>query len=238
MKNFARVWLITTGIGAAITLAMPSFVVVAAITIVGLPLAFALMLAPFAFIVSLGSWFIGRKLALGRTGYVLGLGAMVIALAVPPYFINAGLEQRAASLVAQDRDTLRKPLRAKVLAVRDGKAPHFYRDETRCDGLCMRALLNGVAERILFVAQDLNEPLNGAMPARSFRMEKRADCPTVRLKGGHDPIEDRRSFAQGRKHVHELMQLEIAKGSCLIEETVPLRTADVVISRHGERKPP
>jgi uncharacterized membrane protein YccF (DUF307 family) len=62
MSNFVRVWLIATGIGAAITLLAPSVVIVAAITIIGLPLALALMLAPLAFILSFGSWLIGRAI--------------------------------------------------------------------------------------------------------------------------------------------------------------------------------
>ena len=133
MKNFARVWLITTGIGAAITMLAPSVVYVAAITIIGIPLALALMLAPLVFIVSLGSWVIGRRFMLGRIGYAIGAGAMVLALAIPPYFINAALEKRAASLVAQDRDTFSKGLRARVIAVRNDKPQRFGRGETACD---------------------------------------------------------------------------------------------------------
>ncbi|MFM9862398.1 MAG: hypothetical protein ACKVRO_02215 [Micropepsaceae bacterium] len=228
MKNFARVWLITTGIGAAITMLAPSLIYVAMITIIGIPLALALMLAPLVFIVSLGSWFIGRRLMLGRIGYAIGAGATLLALAIPPHFINAALEKRAALLVAQDSDTLSKGLRARVIAVRNDKPRRFGRGETACDGFCMRALMNGVTERILFVAQDLNEPLNGAMPALSFRLEKRAECPAVELRDGHDEIKDK---GRKPKYAHELMQLEIAKGNCLIEETVPLNTADVVLSR-------
>ncbi len=232
MSNFARVWLITTGIGAAVTLIAPSVVIAAAITIIGLPLALALMLAPLAFILSFGSWLIGRAIMLGRTGYAIGVGAMLLVLAVPPYIINAKLEGSVASLVAQDLDTLSKPLHAKVIAVRSDKPLRFSRGETACDGFCMRALMNGVAERVLFVAQDLNEPLNAQMPARSFRLEKRAECPAVELRDGHDEIKetDRQRIFE-RKYAHELMQLEIAMDNCLIEETVPLGTADVVLSR-------
>lgn len=232
MERFARVWLIATGIGAVITLLAPSVVVVVAITIIGLPLALAMMLAPLVFIVSLGSWFIGRKLNLGRTGYALGAGATVLALAVPPAFINTRLEERAASLVAQDMDTLVKPVHAKVIAVRSDKPSRFGRDETACDGFCMRVLMNGVAERILFAQQDVTQPLDAALPARSFRMEKRIDCPVVNLRGGNDEIKDEnRPSVHERKYAHELMQLEVASGNCLIEETAPLGTADLVISR-------
>lgn len=232
MNNFARVWLIATGIGAAITLFAPSVVIVAAITIIGLPLAFALMLAPLAFIVSFGSWLIGRAIMLGRTGYAIGFGAMLLVLAVPPYIINGKLEERVASLVAQDLDTLSTPLHAKVIAVRSDKPLRFSEGEMACDGFCMRVLMNGVAERVLFVSQDLNEPLNAVTPARSFRLEKRVECPAVELRDGNDEIKEKNNQrAFERKHAAELMQLEIAMGNCLIEETVPLGTADVVLSR-------
>jgi len=230
--SFARVWLITTGIGAAITLLAPSVVIVAAITIIGLPIALALMLAPLVFIVSVGSWLVGRALKLGATGYALGAGASLLALAVPPAIINATLEERAAAMVAQDLDVLSKPLRASVIAVRNDKTQWAGRREAVCDGFCMRALMNGAAERVLFVSQDLNDALDQTMPARSFRLEKRAECPAVDLRGGQDEIKDadrKRTFE--RKYAHELMQLEIAKGNCLIEEAATLREADAVLSR-------
>jgi hypothetical protein len=157
---------------------------------------------------------------------------MLLVLAVPPYIINGKLEGSVASLVAQDLDTLSKPLHAMVIAVRSDKPLPFNRGETACDGFCMRALMNGVAERVLFVAQDLNEPLNAAMPARSFRLEKRAECPPIELRNGLDEIKEKdRQRAFERKTASELMQLQIAMGNCLIEETVPLGSADVVLSR-------
>jgi hypothetical protein len=231
MNNLARVWLTATGIGAAITLLAPSVVVIAAITVIGIPIAIALLLAPLVFIVSLGAWFIGRALRLGYAGYAIGVGAVLLALAVPASLINASLEQRAASFTAEDRDALGKGLHAKVIAVRSDTA-RFGHDETACDGFCMRALMNGVAERVLFVQQDANAPLDAATPARSFRLEKRTACPAVDLRGGHDEIKDEdRPRGSKRKYAHELMQLEIAKGNCLIEEPARLGDADVVLSR-------
>lgn len=231
MRNPSTLWLTATGVGAAITLLAPSVVYIAAITIIGIPIAIALLLAPLVFIVSLGAWFIGRALKFGVAGYAIGAAIVLLGLAVPPSIINAGLEQRAAAFVADDRDTLGKPLRAKVIAVRSDTA-RFGRGVTACDGFCMRALMNGVAEQVLFVQQDVNAPLDPAMAALSFRLEKRAACPTVELSGGYDEIKDKdrpRGFKQ--KFAHELMQLEIAKGNCLIEETVLLGEADIVLSR-------
>jgi len=232
MRLLASNWLIVTGLAAAITLLAPSVVIVIAITFIGIPIAIALMLAPLVFMVSLGSWYLGRTLKMGRTGYVLGAGATLLVLAVPPLVINAGLHKRAADFMAQDLDQLGKPLHAQAIAVRSDRHSSNRRDLSACDGLCMRALLNGTASRMLLVQQSLNEPLNAALPVTSFRLERRDTCPAVKLQTGNDDIKENggaRSFKQ--KQTHELMQLEIAKGNCLIEETVPLGTADVVLSR-------
>lgn len=226
-------WLIATGIGAAITTFAPALVTVAAISIVGLPLAIALLFAPLAFCVSLGGWVAHRIFNMGSAGFLLGAALTLAGLAVPAYLINTTLDARVAALVQDDRDAIVTPLHARVIAVRSFKHEWFNKDETRCNGFCMRALMNGVAERVLFIEQDLNQPLDPAMPAQSFRIEKRTECPAVNLQGGRDDIkENGRQTDYRRKFAHELMQLQIAKGNCLIEETVPLGQADIVLS-HG-----
>lgn len=232
MRFIVANWLTATGIAAAITLLAPSVVIVIAITFIGIPIAIALMLAPLVFIVSLGGWFGRRSLGVGRTGYFLGAGATLLALAIPPALINPGLEKRAADFAAHDLDTLAKPLRAEVVAIRHDGPSFHRRDQSACDGLCMRLLLNGAATRVLVVQQAIDVPPDGRSDATSFRFETRETCPAVNLGTGNDDIKDPigpRSYQ--RKFAHELMQLEIAKGRCLIEETVPLSTADVVISR-------
>jgi hypothetical protein len=232
MRLLASNWLVATGLAAAITLLAPSIVIVIAITFIGIPIAIALMLAPLVFMVSLGGWFGGRSLALGRTGYVLGAGATLLVLAIPPALINPGLETRAAAFAAHDLDALAKPLRAEVIAILHDQPLVHRRDQSACDGLCMRLLLNGTAKRVLVAQQSIDIPPVGTNDATSFRFEARDACPAVSLGTGNDEIKDTggpRSYQQ--KFAHELMQLEIAKGNCLIEETVALSTADVVISR-------
>ena len=232
MRVTLWIWLVATGVGAAITVFAPVLVTVAAISIIGLPIAIALLFAPLVFSVSLGGWAISRSFNMGAGGFVLGAVLTLAGLAVPAYVINATLDVRVADLIHDDHDAIVKPLPARVIAVRNDKRPWFNKDETKCDGFCMRALMNGVAERMLFVEQDLNLPLDPAMTAQSFRMEKRAQCPAVNFQSGHDEIkESGRSRDYRAKYAHELMLLEIAKGNCLIEETAPLGKADIVISR-------
>ena len=232
MRLTAKKWLIATGIAAAITMLMPSLVMVAAISIIGLPIALALYVAPLVFLFSLGTWLVGRRLNLGTAGYFIGAGVTLIALMLPPWFVNTRLEERAAALIAEDTDKVSKPLRAKIIAVRSDKPVSANRDEAACDGLCMRALLNGVAERVLVARHAATEPPDATAQAVSFRFEKRAECPQVKLPESNDDIkEDGKRRPYDKKFARELMQLEIASGNCLIEETVPLGIADVVLSR-------
>jgi hypothetical protein len=221
-------WLIATGAASAITLFAPIVATIAATTVIGIPIALALMVAPVVFMMSLGSFIIGHTLMMGRAGYLIGAGVALVVLALPPLYFNAQLEERAASLVEKDRDTLKRPLRAKTLAVRRDDN-RFSRHEAACDGVCMRALLNGVAMRFLYVEQDVTMDLDPTTEARSYRFERRSSCPALQLNGNDElRAKEQRRFEE--KSAIELMQLEIAKGNCLIEELVPLGQADTVLT--------
>src|SRR5690349_7465321 len=98
----ANGWLILTGIGAAITLIAPEILITAGISIVGIPLAIALLFAPLVFLVSLGSVVLGKYLHGGTIGYLAGAGLTLVALAIPADLINRGLDQRAEAFVADD----------------------------------------------------------------------------------------------------------------------------------------
>lgn len=231
-----KFWLIFLGISAAITMVATSLISVAMITIIGIPIGLFLMVAPFLFLVVFGTWLIRRL-----TGHDwMGTGAAMIAticlLAVPPFFANRILDGVAKQQVAGDLDEGTKP-DGKVIAVR---APVFWgkgKGVLYCDGFCQRALMNGVAERVLVVEQDLDEPLDPSMLVESFRLQRQPSCEPVKLPNGYDPIEiaeDRKDFKN--KSVTELMQLEFAKGNCLIKEQVQLGTAGIVLSYGNFKK--
>ncbi len=223
-------WLIFLGVSAAITMVATRMISVFMITIIGIPIALYLMAAPFLFLVVLGTYLMRRFTGAGLIGTIAALVATLGLLAVPPYVANRKLDASARAQVAGDRDDGTKPA-ARVFAVR---APKYYRqtkDALNCDGFCQRALMNGVAERVLVVDQDLNTALERSQMVDSFRLEQRASCPPVNLPQVQDPIEiqDERKDFKG-KRADELMQLEIAKGNCLIAQKVPLGLADIVLS--------
>ncbi|MGL4489870.1 MAG: hypothetical protein ACRCU5_10555 [Rhizobiaceae bacterium] len=222
--------LIIFGISAAITMGAPSTVSVAAITFIGIPIAIYLAVAPFLFLVTLGTWLVSKFFGRSSVGILLSFAATLVALAIPPYLANMRLDGISKAQVAADLDLGTKP-KAKTIAVRSTRFWGRSKDVAYCDGFCQRALINGVAERVLVVEQDLNLAIDPALMVDSFRLEKRSSCPAVKLPQGYDPIEiagDRPDFKA--KRVDELMQLEIAKGNCLIAETAPLGMADIVLS--------
>lgn len=75
-------------------------------------------------------------------------------------------------------------------------------------------LLNGVAERVVFVEGDISRDVDPAQTAGSFRFEKQPVCPPVN------------QF----ENLNRLMQIEIAKGNCLVFSRVPLSVAEIVFS--------
>lgn len=231
-----RFWLIFLGVSAAITMLAPSTISVAMITIIGIPIGIYLMAAPFLFLVVAGTFLVSRYLGGGWVTIILGVAITLALLAIPPYFANIKLENQARSLITQDRDDGTKPA-AKIVAVRSDRFWGKGKDTLNCDGFCQRALINGVAERVLVVEQDINLAVVPDTQAESFRLERRASCPQVKLPQGHDPIEIRaeRKDWQG-KRIDELMQIEIAKGNCLIAETAALGTADIILTVGNVRR--
>lgn len=223
-------WLAVLGIAAAITLLAPSTISIAMITIIGIPIGLFLLAAPFLFLLVLLAGLISGRIGGGWMGRIAGTVGALAILAVPPFFANRVLDQRAKVLVAQDIDEGGKP-QGKIIGVRSDRFRGKGKGILNCDGFCQRALLNGVAERVLVIEQDLNLAIDPTAMADSFRLERGAACPPVKLPQGHDPVEIRgeRQDWQG-KRVDELTQLEIAKGNCLIAETLPLGTADYVLT--------
>lgn len=238
MFGFAKLllanWLLFTGLAAAITVFAPTFVIVVAITIIGIPLAVALAFAPLVFMVSLGSVLLHRVLNVGAMGYVIGAGATLLLLSLPPYFINASLSARMAQLVAEDRDTLSPPLKAGTIAIRQDREGWFQRDETRCSGLCMLMLLDGHASRVITLVGDVTSDIDPQRKALSFRMERRERCPNVKLSGSNEEhfiSEDADGRSRGvDPRTDERMRAQISQGNCLIQETVALGLADAIIS--------
>lgn len=210
---------------------MPEIATIAAISIIGLPIALILMIAPLLFLLALGSFLIGRWLGGSWPAYIAGFVVAAIVLAVPPFIANKALDNNAERLIAADHHDGTRPETGRVIGLRYASKHGFNRDELACDGLCQRLLLNGVASQVLVVVQGLDATLDPLLIADSFRLEKRSTCSVVKLPRGHDPINIRADNSGGQdKRVDELMQIAIAGGNCLIAEPASLNSADLVVS--------
>lgn len=223
------------GLTTAVTLLMPSLALVAAITIIGIPIALFMAAAPGLFLFALMVLAIRRPM-IGHwyATYAAGCAALFI-LGVIPQIFNDRLDRQVAELVAGDHAEFQGPLRTKVLAVRsDQQFGGDGRNGPACDDFCQRALLNGQVDRLLYVTtKDIAGPVDPRSEARSFRMERRDECPAVDVKPGFGSIKidgEAKSFKE--KNATELMRLAMAGGNCLIVEKAPLGSADAILS-HG-----
>ena len=222
--------LIFLGISAAITMIATSMISVAMISIIGIPIGIFLMVAPFLFLLVFGTWFLRRWMGEDWMGTGSALVVTLALLAVPPYFANGKLDDVAKAQVARDLDEGTMP-KGKTIAVRYDRYWGKSKGVVNCDGFCQRALINGVAERVMMVEQDINLALDPAVEADIFRLERRQSCPQVILPKGYDPIKIKdEGHARNAKSAEELMQLAIAKGNCLIAERAALGTADIVLT--------
>lgn len=168
-----------------------SIISVALITVIGIPIAMFLMAAPFLFLVVLGTWFLRRWAGEGWMGTGAALALTLALLAVPPYLVNRKLDADAKAQVAGDLDMGTVP-KGKSIAVRYGSYNWSKSNGVvNCDGFCQRALINGVAERVLMVEQDVNLALDPFVEVDSFRLERRLSCPQDRLPQAFDPIKIR-----------------------------------------------
>lgn len=196
---------------------LPVLVIVCFISVIGIPLGFALMALPFALLAAATVW-LARRAFGGRRGTVLGLVGVAAAALVPPVLANARLEARVADLVAGDGGERPSGLDARTVAIRLPDRVSWERRAVQCADFCVRALLSDRVGRILVETKaDVAASPAPDASVLSYRLERRPACPDLVMPAGTTPW--------GRA-----LAAEIAAGRCLIEERVPLATADVVVS--------
>lgn len=226
--------LLVLGLLALLETLFPDLAFTAAITIIGLPIAVALVLAPGLFPIVAIVWLAYRLFGLHRTpfGGVIALPIALSILAIPALILNPVLGARVDAFLADDHDDLKLPLKARTIAVR--KKQDVDGIHLSCGGFCLHALLTGAAERIIL----LNEEDSSSSPdpesrGRSFHIERRSKCPAVTFYPGEQRLNldlppDRIASKYASPVV--LMKLRIEQGECLIESEAPLADADVVLS--------
>ncbi|QKC83365.1 hypothetical protein [Mesorhizobium sp. NZP2077] len=226
---------------ALVCLLFPALAIIAAFSLIGAPIAFAMPIIPPIFIFVVLVRLFNRMLGEGAAfGWLKSFACAAALLAVIPLAVNVMLELRARSYVSKDIDQLKGPLSATTLAVRAAADPGLLRTDTLCNDFCLRALLSGTIKRLIVVeANNVGEAINPAAVGKAFRMERRDACPAMKLGPGAYPIRgEGEKPTYGRAIAADRMLLQIASGNCLVEENAKLGEADTIVSigqiKHGE----
>jgi hypothetical protein len=225
-------WLWFFGIFGALALLFPDGVLIALMSIVGIPIAVLMMAAPIVFIVLFATKYLATYFGAGIRGYVLAFAATMAALAVVPFLQNAKLEKQSRALVSGDLNALTGPLKVDVLAVQRNEAIKPRGNGYYCDEFCARVLLTKSAKQIIYsqvLAQ--GEAIDAGAQTVSYRLEERATCPAMKLEQRGAEIQvDQEKGADTVRQPLDLLKIAIASGQCLIEESAPLTTADALLS--------
>ncbi len=229
---FSNLWLLILAILSALVIIGPELGMIAAISVIGIPLAIAYWAIPALFMVLLIIRILYLFLPLqGAAALLLAIAACAVLLAVPPFLINGKIKSSAYAYVAQDHNELMLPITAKSIAVR--RALRFDKATTRCDGFCMHALLTGTAEKVLVVdTKTIDQPINLDELAEEFSLEKRSICPQMQLKSGYHDLDLRTANKTRERSASPLeeMNLRISNGECLVSRQTTLAAADIIIS--------
>jgi hypothetical protein len=234
-------------------------IIVALISIVGIPIAILVMALPSLFLLASslrlawGSWSSFRK---GRTraglAFALALLAMADFFVFRAWRVNAWLDGGAAALAAQDTDAISPVGHQGTLAVLRASRGTWDGDG-QCDDLCRRLLLTGAVGQVIAVPVASPQKRENGSAARSpklepsadmtgwsWRLEKRDHCDDPGPLTANRPVSlpepagERRGIAQPISS-EQLLRLAIAGGTCLVGEKASLAQADAVLA-YGEVK--
>ena len=224
-------WLVVLGLAALVCLSPigATIAVIAAISIIGLPITLILAAIPPIFVFLLCARIAHILLALvGVRFWPFSAVLALAALAVVPLLENRRLEAAVATLMSGDMDGIVEPPAMRTLAfVTAGSA----RDKGRCDDFCQRALLKQSVGRIVMIKAKppLGEP-DDASEGTMYRLEQRAACPDFDLSDGMNNLSMPGEIRQwGDKSPADLLRLKAASGTCLIAEPARLSDADAVL---------
>ncbi len=207
--------------------AFPTAILIAMISIIGLPLAvlfmFAALIAGPMLLGQVIYWTWGwlfprRKTVLPWFGSMACGFALSALLAVA---MNAPGRQAARDWIAQDR-------MGPVAPVARGAVLGYVASAASCDLTCQRLLLSGQAGAVIIAVTSWKSPPEDplSLPATRWSLERReAACPEVKLGGGEGPLGG--AFARGQSPA-DAMRLRNLAGDCLLSVPATLGQADTV----------
>lgn len=229
-KAFFPVLLALTLLTTAV-IAFPELAMIAAISIVGIPIAIAMWVAPSLLLMCVLFLVIYRFVPLqGPRRVFLSIALVPAMLALTPFLLNLPVYMQAREWIEGDLNNIVLPLNARVIGVRQ--------TENECDEFCVRALLTGTADKIIVMRTVRgNEEPDPQRRAIAFGFERRSACPEIKAKFNSNwlalPNEDQQ---RPLVTVNDIVNLKASQGLCLIREEATLAEADIVISRHEVKR--
>jgi hypothetical protein len=221
--------LVLLGLTAVLALAFPFLTVVSLISIIGIPIAFVLMILPALAFVLIPARFVQRLSGFRGVLAVVGsIAAVLLVLAFGAIHFNGRLDTRVDAFAADDMDALSAP-RHDTLAIAEERSRWQDRKQSACSELCMRLLLNGEVRRVvIFPWPEYPETLPPDVSGRGFWLERRSACPDVDLPDdrlGRAVVDE-----ADAKSAAEQLRLKIVGGTCLLERAVSLSEIDTLLT--------
>lgn len=215
--------------GVALLGIMPfagDLIVISAFTIIGLPIAILIFVAPMLFLVLIMIEAIRKYL---KMNWYFGLFLVVGLLVIPPFLINNQTKIQAKILLAGDIDNL--PSKPKLTSLAVLYTTSYGRKNT-CDDFCQRALLNGQADKMIMAR--VKSPIGAIdwdMEAQAFWFEQRKNCPSVEVDKNRNNLrlKNKDTGMKNGYEVTDFIKLEASKGNCLISETVKFGDANAAL---------
>jgi hypothetical protein len=228
--------LILLGVLSLVVLALPWLGTIAAVSVIGIPIAIAYWAIPAIFLVALIVYCLARLLPLPTPAALVGASILCgLILAVPPFVLNKVTEAEAVSQTLGDVDRLQIPHKVDVIGVVQRTFPtNRNNPRTTCDGFCLHALLSQTASEVL-IANEVGRVVtfSTSQPATGYRLERRAQCPQVNFRSGSHELKLPPDASSGTRaaSAEEIMKLEISQGNCLISRETTLADAQWVLQR-------
>ena len=222
--------LVVLGVASLICLSPIGSVIaiIAAISIIGLPLTLLLGAIPSIFLFLLLARLIHLALrAVGLRFWPASAALALGLLALIPYFENQRLSTEASALTAGDTTAIGPlPAISTVAYVQYGMSNR----EIGCGDFCQRALLNGVVTQFIMVSS--KEPggtLADDLVGKLYRLDPMAICPAFDLKEGDSINIPGEKTVWGDKSPADLLRLKAAQGICLTTRAAALDEADGIL---------
>lgn len=230
------VFLLFLGICATIATLAPELTMVIGMTIIGLPVALVLVVAPFLFLFCLLWVFLNDVLKLlpmqlpKVVAVSLSLGLTLVPFVVPALFANIAADRQVSEYLALDSSEFQRPEGARTIAEQrlDNGA------NRGCDGFCLHALLSGEIDRFIRVGvssfHDIGSPFDPNLPGEAYFFEHREECPPTEFTSsyGLEVLSWTPQQRSGRYAV-TLAEERLLDGLCLVSEPATALEADLII---------